>query len=115
MVLYIHVSMPNIVLEPTQTCMCDRLLHTRSQAYVPSLKWKPPSENSIDFKLVLRFPPLKDNPTKPDFCAKPFFLLHVWCGDDRSGPRYEEYDVMYVDDDEWEKYVSQFSKHVICD
>ena len=88
------------------------MLHTRSQAYAPSLKWKPPSENSIDFKLVLRFPPLKDDPTKPDFCAKPFFLLYVWCGDDRSGPKYEEYDVMYVDDDEWERYVPHFSKHL---
>ncbi|KAF8635501.1 hypothetical protein AX17_003891 [Amanita inopinata Kibby_2008] len=67
------------------------------------LKWKPPSENSIDFKLVLRFPPLKDNPQKPDFYAKPFFLLYVWCGDERGVPKYEEYDTMYVDDAEWEK------------
>lgn len=36
------------------------------------LKWKPPSENSIDFKLVLRFPRLQNNPQNPDFCAKPF-------------------------------------------
>ncbi|KAF8735139.1 hypothetical protein AX14_002646 [Amanita brunnescens Koide BX004] len=88
----------------------DGLVYTCVNApYTPGtdpniLKWKPPSENSIDFKLVLRFPPLKDDPKKPDFCAKPFFLLHVWCGDDRSGrPKYEEYDVMYVDDDEWER------------
>lgn len=93
--------------------MCDLFVaYTFPNLYASSLKWKPPSENSIDFKLVLRFPPLKDDPTKPDFCAKPFFLLHVWCGDDRSGPKYEEYDVMYVEDDEWEKCVSQLSKHV---
>ena len=63
-----------------------------------SVKWKPPSENSIDFKLVLRFPPCAFDPDKPDFHAKPVFLLHVWCG----GPAYELYDEMYVEDDEWE-------------
>ncbi|EAU88637.1 mRNA guanylyltransferase [Coprinopsis cinerea okayama7 len=67
------------------------------------LKWKPPSENSIDFKLVLRFPPLASNPREPDFHAKPLFLLHIWCGDDRGVPRYEQYDDMYVDDEEWER------------
>jgi mRNA guanylyltransferase len=67
------------------------------------MKWKPPSENSIDFKLVLRFPPSPSQPDKPDFHAKPVFLLHVWCGDERGVPKYEQYDEMYVDDDEWEK------------
>ncbi|KAK2466698.1 hypothetical protein APHAL10511_000956 [Amanita phalloides] len=67
------------------------------------LKWKPPSENSVDFKLILRFPPLKDNLTKPDFCAKPFFLLYVWCGNERGKPKYEEYDSLHVEDEEWEK------------
>ncbi|KAJ6597049.1 mRNA capping enzyme, catalytic domain-containing protein [Mycena vulgaris] len=70
------------------------------------LKWKPPSENSIDFKLVLRFPPLQDNPSQPDFRAKPVFLLHVWCGGDRGAAKYEQYDQMYVDDEEWEKMKS---------
>ncbi|KAF9052172.1 mRNA guanylyltransferase [Rhodocollybia butyracea] len=67
------------------------------------IKWKPPSENSIDFKLVLRFPPLFSNPSQPDFSAKPVFLLHVWCGDQNGVPRYEQYDEMYVDDNEWER------------
>ena len=67
------------------------------------LKWKPPSENSIDFKLVLRFMPTPGKPNVPDFQTKPVFELHVWCGDDRSGSRYEFYDVMYVEDDEWER------------
>ncbi|KAI0707622.1 mRNA capping enzyme, alpha subunit [Earliella scabrosa] len=62
------------------------------------LKWKPPSENSIDFKLLLRFPPTPGKPKVPDFQTKPVFELHVWCGD----TRYEFYDIMYVDDDEWE-------------
>ncbi|KDR73643.1 hypothetical protein GALMADRAFT_72172 [Galerina marginata CBS 339.88] len=63
------------------------------------LKWKPPSENSIDFKLVLRFPPSRYNPQEPDWLAKPVFLLHVWNG----GDRYDEYDDMYVGDQEWEE------------
>ena len=67
------------------------------------LKWKPPSENSIDFKLVLRLPPTPGKPRVPDFQTKPVFELHVWCGDDRGVPRYELYDVMYVEDDEWER------------
>ncbi|EEB88663.1 hypothetical protein MPER_13373, partial [Moniliophthora perniciosa FA553] len=62
------------------------------------MKWKPPTENSIDFKLVLRFPPLPSDPNKPDLVAKPMFLLKVWCGEQR----YEQYDEMYVEDDEWE-------------
>ncbi|KAF9053026.1 mRNA guanylyltransferase [Panaeolus papilionaceus] len=67
------------------------------------LKWKPPSENSIDFKLVLRFPPAPHNPSEPDWHAKPLFLLYVWCGDERGQPKYELYDEMYVEDDEWEE------------
>ncbi|KAJ7087882.1 mRNA capping enzyme [Mycena epipterygia] len=86
----------------------DGLIYTCINApYVPAtdpniLKWKPPSENSIDFKLVLRFPPLQDKPSQPDFHAKPVFLLYVWCGADK----YEQYDTMYVEDEEWEKMKS---------
>ncbi|KAJ6589319.1 mRNA capping enzyme [Mycena capillaripes] len=86
----------------------DGLIYTCVNApYTPAtdsntLKWKPPYENSIDFKLVLRFPPLPDNLSQPDFHAKPVFLLHVWCGD----TRYEQYDQMYVEDDEWEEMKS---------
>ncbi|KAJ3527211.1 hypothetical protein NM688_g8157 [Phlebia brevispora] len=64
------------------------------------LKWKPPSENSIDFKLVLRFPPSPEQPTKPDYFTKPIFELHVWCG----GRNYDFWDVLVVTDDEWERY-----------
>ncbi|KAI0345338.1 mRNA capping enzyme, alpha subunit [Trametopsis cervina] len=63
------------------------------------LKWKPPSENSIDFKLVLRFPPSPDKPSQPDFFAKPVFQLHVWGG----GKQYDLFDVMEVTDREWEE------------
>ncbi|KAF8586561.1 mRNA capping enzyme [Ramaria rubella] len=76
------------------------------------LKWKPPSENSIDFRLDLRFPPSTTNPSEPDFCAKPQFVLNAWLGKDRSGGRdakgkqreaYEYFDMMAVDDEEWAK------------
>ncbi|KAF8809031.1 mRNA guanylyltransferase [Phlegmacium glaucopus] len=87
----------------------DGLIYTCvSTPYTPGtdiniLKWKPPSENSIDFKLVLRFPPSKYNPTQPDFHAKPLFLLHVWCGGEGASTKYEDYDDMYVKDEEWEE------------
>ncbi|KAI6099909.1 mRNA capping enzyme [Pisolithus croceorrhizus] len=86
----------------------DGLIYTCTETpYVPGtdpniLKWKPPSENSIDFKLVLRFPPLKSNPTQPDFRAKPFFGLHVYCGEERGQVKYEPYDELHVENDEWE-------------
>jgi len=67
------------------------------------LKWKPPSENSIDFKLILRFPASRYNPREPDWHAKPVFLLHVWCGDSRGQAQYEQYDDMYMSDEEWEE------------
>jgi mRNA guanylyltransferase len=68
------------------------------------LKWKPPSENSIDFKLVLRFPSLPGSPNKPDLQAKPIFALHVWCGGEGAKANYEPWDTMHVSDDEWERY-----------
>ena len=87
--------------------ICETSLSSDDPSYsfvhVFSLKWKPPSENSIDFKLILRFPPTKYDPTKPDFLAKPLFLLHVWCGGEGANAKYEDYDDMYVTDDEWEE------------
>ncbi|KAI0729937.1 mRNA capping enzyme, catalytic domain-containing protein [Fomitopsis betulina] len=86
----------------------DGLIYTCAETpYIPGtdnniLKWKPPSENSIDFKLVLRFPPASSRSPDPDFLAKPVFELHVYCGDEQRQPRYEFYDVMHVEDDEWE-------------
>ncbi|KAG8746946.1 Dcp1p-Dcp2p decapping enzyme complex alpha subunit [Ceratobasidium sp. 414] len=66
------------------------------------LKWKPPSENSIDFKLELRFPPLAGHPEEPDYTAKPLFQLLVWTG----GKSYEHFDTMVVDDAQWEAWKS---------
>lgn len=70
-----------------------------------SLKWKPPSENSVDFRLELRFPPSAADPAEPDFFAKPEFLLYTWLG----GQAYEHFDEMDVDDEEWERSVSHES------
>ena len=64
------------------------------------LKWKPPHENSVDFKLELKFPELGDS-GQPDLHAKPYFPLYVWEG----GNRYRFYDMLSVSDDEWERYV----------
>jgi len=87
----------------------DGLIYTSvSTPYAPGtdrniLKWKPPSENSIDFKLVLRFPSLPGSPTQPDLHAKPIFALHVWCGGEGSKASYEPWDTMHMSDDEWER------------
>ena len=61
------------------------------------LKWKSPHENSVDFKLELKFPELGDS-GKPDLHAKPYFPLFVWEG----GAKYRFYDLLSVGDDEWE-------------
>lgn len=82
------------------------LYQTKLKNLQNRLKWKPPAENSIDFRLVLRFPSLRTDPNNPDFHAKPLFLLHAWCGGEGTQTKYEEYDEMYVEDDEWEKFVS---------
>ena len=93
----------------TQICMYPNngLLDLEHPTHIPCrLKWKPPSENSIDFKLVLRFPPSHSDPSRPEFHAKPFFGLHVYCGDEKGQPKYELYDSLFMEDDEWERWVS---------
>lgn len=75
----------------------------------PSIKWKPVSENSIDFRLNLEFPPLEpdsddpDDPDEtesalPDYDSLPAFHLSVFMGDDT----YKKWAEMYVTSDEWE-------------
>ncbi|KZV90459.1 hypothetical protein EXIGLDRAFT_720319, partial [Exidia glandulosa HHB12029] len=61
------------------------------------LKWKPPSENSIDFKLELRFLPQQNGSQDTDSCSVPLCLLMVWCGKDV----YEYFDVLELDEAEW--------------
>jgi len=69
------------------------------------LKWKPPFENSVDFKLVLKFLPSATNPSQPDLYTKPIFALCAWLGGEGPKANYEPYDVMHVTEDEWERYV----------
>ncbi|EPQ27951.1 uncharacterized protein PFL1_04278 [Pseudozyma flocculosa PF-1] len=86
------------------------------------LKWKPPSENSIDFKLVLRFPPdLARDPrgNLPDLTSLPFFELHQYLGSDgRGGPGgdYDFFDELWVEPAEWEAMVEsgeQFDDRIV--
>ncbi|GJN87483.1 hypothetical protein Rhopal_000432-T1 [Rhodotorula paludigena] len=84
----------------------DGLIFTSAEApYTPGtdpkiLKWKPPSENSIDFVLQLKFPPSAANEREPDFYAKPVFLLLMNHG--HEGSHY--YDTMEVSDETWEQW-----------
>ncbi|KPV76283.1 uncharacterized protein RHOBADRAFT_3134, partial [Rhodotorula graminis WP1] len=84
----------------------DGLIFTSAEApYTPGtdqkiLKWKPPSENSIDFVLQLKFPPKRDNEREADFYAKPVFMLLMNHG--HEGSHY--YDTMEVDDETWETW-----------
>ena len=68
-----------------------------------SLKWKPPNENSIDFKIELRFPLAQSGryADGPDYSAKPLYLLYAWAG----GQDYEYHDIVDLTDEEWEKCV----------
>jgi len=79
-----------------------------------SIKWKPPYENTIDFKLRLRFPPdLAVDPrgNVPDLSAKPFFALDQFLGRERGSTSdgYEYFDWLHVEDDEWEQCVADAS------
>ncbi|GAA5898464.1 hypothetical protein JCM5296_000440 [Sporobolomyces johnsonii] len=84
----------------------DGLIFTSAEApYTPGtdpkiLKWKPPSENSIDFLLQLKFPASSANEWEPDFTAKPVFMLLMNHG--HEGNHY--YDTMEVDDETWEQW-----------
>lgn len=69
------------------------------------MKWKPPAENSIDFRLALRFPPAPARPNEPDLQAKPVFSLLIWHGGEGARAKYEPFDVMDVEDAEWEQCV----------
>lgn len=61
------------------------------------MKWKPPLENSIDFKLELRFPPTAKDANVPDYTVKPVFVLLT-----NMGRNYDFFDTMVVTDAEWE-------------
>ncbi|KYK57821.1 mRNA capping enzyme alpha subunit [Drechmeria coniospora] len=74
------------------------------------LKWKPPEENTIDFRLKLNFPTVEptseekaEGITEPfvDYDSLPHSELLIYKGD--SGPeRYEVFSDLYLAEDEWE-------------
>lgn len=67
------------------------------------LKWKPPSQNTVDFLLSLEFPLVnQENEEFLDYDAKPICHLKIWKG----GERYQLVDVMHLTDDEWEQLKS---------
>lgn len=76
------------------------------------LKWKPETENSIDFRLSLQFPQVQpddvdiaDGITEPylDYDAIPVCNLLVYAGDGREDPWYG---TMYIEPEEWESLKS---------
>lgn len=85
----------------------DGLIFTSAEAPYTSgtdykiLKWKPPSENSIDFLLQLKFPSSERSPKEVDLLAKPAFMLYMNQGRG-VGPLF--FDVMKVDDETWEDW-----------
>ncbi|KAI8351355.1 mRNA capping enzyme, catalytic domain-containing protein [Mortierella sp. GBAus27b] len=87
----------------------DGLIFTSSVApYVPStntkmLKWKPPSENTIDFKLSLQFPTKNGS---QDRSRKPEFVLLEWHG----GNNYVVWGRMTVEDEQWEEWKSSSTR-----
>lgn len=71
------------------------------------LKWKPPQENSIDFRLRLDFPILEPDSEDeadgvvepyPDYDAMPIF--HLFVGQNRG--EYNYFGTMYLEESEWE-------------
>lgn len=62
------------------------------------LKWKPPHENSVDFKLKLdQFPLIDNDPDYPDYHSKPTFDLLIYYGT----RDYRVYANLFVTDEEW--------------
>lgn len=67
------------------------------------LKWKPPSQNTVDFLLSLEFPLVnQDGEEFLDYDAKPICHLKIWMGNER----YQLVETMYLTDDEWEQLKS---------
>lgn len=87
---------------PTLKHRSDGLIFTSVDAKydlgtcIKMLKWKPPHENSVDFKLQIE----GRGPTQP-----PIFHLGIWKG----GDNYTTVDKMGVTSSEWRQWKSMFS------
>ena len=85
----------------------DGLIFTcRETAYVAGtdqhiLKWKPPHENTIDFRLQLGSFPMEEDDEGPyeDFDQKPEFELLVFHGNDG----YRKFADLFLTNEEWEE------------
>jgi mRNA guanylyltransferase len=75
------------------------------------LKWKPVTENTIDFRLRLNFPivqpdeiDIAEGVTEPyeDFESVPDAELWTYRGNDRGGEPYQFFEKLYITEDEWE-------------
>ncbi|KAJ8660268.1 hypothetical protein O0I10_004130 [Lichtheimia ornata] len=62
------------------------------------IKWKPANENSIDFKIHLKFPG-SSLPGVLDYTATPRIDLLVWQGEDK----YRYFDQLGITDSEWKR------------
>jgi mRNA guanylyltransferase len=91
------------------TCRSTEYKHGTDQHI---LKWKPETENSIDFRLSLQFPlvqpdeiDIAEGITEPylDYDAMPICNLLVYAGDGREDPWYG---TMYLEPEEWESLKS---------
>ncbi|KAI7862330.1 mRNA-capping enzyme subunit alpha [Spinellus fusiger] len=60
------------------------------------IKWKPANENSIDFKILLKFPG-NSLPGVANYTAMPRISLMVWAG----STLYEYFDELGITEDEW--------------
>ncbi|KAL2213646.1 mRNA capping enzyme, alpha subunit [Sarocladium strictum] len=77
------------------------------------VKWKPPEENTIDFKLKLHFPLVEpDDTEKVDGALEPFVdydsvpraELLVWLGNNKvPAERYKSFHDAYISEEEWEE------------
>ena len=88
--------------------------HSQFIALTNRLKWKPDDENSIDFRLNLKFPPSSSDidpyevTTKTAYSDLPLgtvFQLSVWTGgnDNRDRSNHTVWGDMYVPESDWEK------------
>jgi mRNA guanylyltransferase len=69
------------------------------------LKWKPPKENTVDFRLRLgKFPTETDEngDTFENFDGKPDFELLVFHGDRTGAADYRHFGMLHLEDQEWE-------------
>ncbi|TIA93666.1 hypothetical protein E3P81_00829 [Wallemia ichthyophaga] len=65
------------------------------------IKWKDPSENSIDFRISLRFSASDDNTNTCDFAKKPLCELQQWEG----GKLYNWFDNWDISEEEWQNFL----------